>query len=83
MPLGNLIAAKAHEFIDSLSDNLIYLDQANQLRAYGGFRNLFTSKAVLLSQAVQDELVAVLKSDIPGFRETFAAAGGAVDWFPA
>lgn len=56
VPLGNLIAAQAHEFIDALSDNIIYLDQANQLRSFGAFRNLFQSKAVMLSQAVQNEL---------------------------
>lgn len=56
VPLGNKIAALAHEFIDNLSDNIIYLDQANQLRSFGSFRNLSTAKAVLLSQDVQDEL---------------------------
>lgn len=54
--LGNLVAAQAHEFIDVLSDNIVYLDQANQLRSFGSFRNISTAKAVLLSQAVQDEL---------------------------
>ena len=54
--LGNNVAAMAHEFIDSLSDNIIYLDQANQVRSFGNFRNVFVTKAVLLSQAVQDEL---------------------------
>lgn len=56
VPLGNKIAALAHEFIDTLSDNIVYLDQANQLRSFGSFRNLSTAKAVLLSQDVQDEL---------------------------
>lgn len=54
--LGESVAALRHEFIDALSDNVIYLDQANQLRSFGSFKNLFTTKAVLLSQAVQDEL---------------------------
>lgn len=54
--LGGNAAAQAHEFIDALSDNIIYLDQANQLRSFGAFRNLFSAKAVLLSQAIQDEL---------------------------
>lgn len=54
--LGNLMAAQGHEFIDILSDNLIYLDQANQVRSFGAFRNLFTAKPVLLSQAIQTEL---------------------------
>lgn len=54
--LGESEACLRHEFIDSLSDNLIYLDQANQLRAFGSFRNIFTAKSVLLSQPVQEEL---------------------------
>lgn len=57
--LGNLIAAQGHEFIDTLSDNIIYLDQANQLRGYGTYRNLFKDKSALLSQPVQDELAKV------------------------
>lgn len=56
VPLGNLIAAQAHEFIDTLSDNIIYLDQANQLRSFGSFNNSNTAKAILLSQAIQEEL---------------------------
>lgn len=56
VPLGENSAAYAHEFIDSLSDNILYLDQSQQLRSFGNFRNIFTTKAVLLSQAVQEEL---------------------------
>lgn len=54
--LGENVAALAHEFIDGLADNIIYLDQANQLRAFGTFNNAFTAKSVLLSQDVQTEL---------------------------
>lgn len=54
--LGESVAALRHEFIDSLSDNIIYLDQAQQLRSFGAFRNLFSAKSILLSQDVQDEL---------------------------
>lgn len=54
--LGENVAAQTHDFIDTLSENLIYLDQANQLRSFGSFRNLFTAKAVLLSQAIQEEI---------------------------
>lgn len=57
--LGNLISAQGHEFIDTLSDNIIYLDQANQLRGYGTYRNLFKDKSALLSQPVQNELAGV------------------------
>lgn len=56
VPLGQLIAAQGHEFISALGDNIIYLDQNNQVRSYGNFRNLFVAKAVLLSQALQEEL---------------------------
>lgn len=54
--LGEQSSAQAHEFIDVLSDNLIYLDQANQVREYGTFRNLATSRPAMLSFDVQDEL---------------------------
>jgi hypothetical protein len=54
--LGESVACLRHEFIDALSDNLIYLDQAQQLRSFGSFRNLYVAKAVLLSQAVAEEL---------------------------
>jgi hypothetical protein len=56
VPLGLSCAAQGQEFIDALADNIIYLDQANQLRSFGNFRNLFVAKSVLLSQAVQTEL---------------------------
>lgn len=54
--LGNLESALGHEFIDILNNNIIYLDQNNQLRAYGSFRNLFQDTAPTLSQDVLDEL---------------------------
>lgn len=56
--LGNLSSALAHEFIDTLGDNLVYLDQNNQLRGYGTFRNLFSDTSVSLSQQVHDDLQA-------------------------
>jgi HK97 gp10 family phage protein len=34
-------------------------------------------------QAFQDALVATLTGEVPGFEATFAAAGGAVNWFPS
>lgn len=55
--LGNLVSALAHEFIDILGDNIIYLDQNNQLRTYGTFRNLLSDKSPSLSQQVHDELM--------------------------
>lgn len=54
--LGDQVSAKGHDFIDSLSDNIVYLDQANQVRTLGIFRNITTQKAAMLSQDVQDEL---------------------------
>lgn len=54
--LGGKISAYAHEMIDTLADNIIYLDQSQQLRSFGNFRNLFVAKSVLLSTAVADEL---------------------------
>lgn len=54
--LGESAAAYSHDFIDNLADTLIYLDQAQQLRSFGSFANLFVAKAVLLSQDIQDEL---------------------------
>jgi hypothetical protein len=54
--LGAESAAQAHEFIDVLSDNIIYLDKANEVRVFGTFRNLSTSRATMLSQDIQDEL---------------------------
>lgn len=54
--MSELAAAKNHNFIDSLGDDIIYLDQANQLRAFGTFRNLNTPRYPVLSLQVQDEL---------------------------
>lgn len=54
--LSGLQAALGHEFIDNIENDLIYLDQSNQLRMLGSFRNLFEVKAPSLSLAVQAEL---------------------------
>lgn len=54
--LGNSLAAKGHEFIDELSDNIIYLDQANQVRVLGVFKDLVTTNAIALSQDVMNEM---------------------------
>lgn len=55
-PTSNLEAALAHEFIDTVGDTLVYLDQLNQLRTYGTFRNITTPQYPTLSLALQDEL---------------------------
>ncbi len=49
-------AALAHEFIDTLGDDIIFLDQDNQLRSFGTFRNLFQPKYPSLSQQIRQEL---------------------------
>lgn len=50
-----LDAALAHEFIDMVGDDIVYLSQDNQLRLYGIFRNITTSKYPSLSEQVKDE----------------------------
>lgn len=54
--LGNNCAALAHEFINQLGGNILFLTQSNQLFTYGLFTNLFAAKPVMLSQDVADEL---------------------------
>lgn len=54
--IGNLSSALGHEFIDILGNNIYYIDQNNQLRAYGSFRNLFQDASIVISQVVLDEL---------------------------
>ena len=55
-PVSFLGAAYAHEFIDNVTDDIVYLSQDQQLRVIGNFRSLFTTKYPTLSQAIQDEL---------------------------
>lgn len=54
--LSGLQAALGHEFIDNVENDLIFVDQSNQLRMFGNFRNLFETKFPSLSLAVQQEL---------------------------
>lgn len=54
--LAGLTSALGHEFIDSLGEHLIWLDQKNRLRAVGPFPNINTLKPVTLSLDVQNEL---------------------------
>lgn len=51
-----LSAALAHEFIDTVGDDIVYLSQDQQLRNYGSFRNINTAKFPSLSQQVHTEL---------------------------
>lgn len=50
-----LSAALAHEFIDTVGDDIVYLSQDKQLRNYGLFRNINTAKFPSLSQQVSTE----------------------------
>lgn len=56
-PTAVLSAAYAHEFIDTVGDDIIYLDQGQQLRKFGDLSNLFQPKFPSLSQQVQSELI--------------------------
>lgn len=51
-----LSAALAHEFIDTVGDDIVYLSQDQQLRLYGIFRNITQAKYPSLSQAIKTEL---------------------------
>lgn len=55
-PLAFLHAALAHEFIDNVGDDLIFLDQENQVRIFGDVRNFNQTQFPSLSLPVQDEL---------------------------
>ncbi len=55
-PVALLQAPFAHEFIDSVGDNLIYLGQDQQVRSFGDFNNLFVAGYPSLSQEVATEL---------------------------
>ncbi len=51
--------ALAHEFIDTVGDDIVYMDQENQVRIYGIFRNIVQAKYPSLSQAVKEELMEI------------------------
>jgi len=55
-PVAVLQAPLAHEFIDTVGDNLIYLGQDHQVRSFGDFNNLFVAGYPSLSDAVETEL---------------------------
>ncbi len=56
-PVANLQAPLAHEFIANVGNNIVYLGQDHQLRAFGEFNNLFTPAYPSYSQDIQTELV--------------------------
>ena len=55
-PVAILQAPYAHEFIDNVGDNLVYLGQDQQVRVFGDFNNLFVSGYPSISQEVAREL---------------------------
>ena len=55
-PVSILQAPLAHEFIDTVNDNLIYLGQDQQVRQFGDFNTAFVSMYPSLSQEVAREL---------------------------
>lgn len=57
-PVANLAAAYAHEFIDNVGDNLVYLSKDQQLRTFGDFNNVFVAAYPSLSQEIATELMA-------------------------
>ena len=55
-PVAVLQAPLAHEFIDAVGDNIIYLGQDHQVREFGDFNNAFVPVYPSLSQDVATEL---------------------------
>ncbi len=55
-PVAILQAPLAHEFIDMVGDNIIYLAQDQQVREFGDFNNAFVPVYPSLSQEVSTEL---------------------------
>lgn len=55
-PVATLQAAYAHEFIDSVGDNIVYLAKDQQVRTVGDFNNAFTPRYPSLSQEIATEL---------------------------
>ena len=56
-PVAILQAPLAHEFIDNVGDNLIYLGQDHQVHSFGDFNNLFVAGYPSLSQDVAVEFL--------------------------
>lgn len=57
-PTSELSAALAHEFIDTVGDDIVYLSVDQQLHNIGTFRNLVTPQFPTLSLEIKDELQA-------------------------
>jgi hypothetical protein len=57
-PVAVQQAPYAHEFIDNVGDNLVYLGQDQILRVFGDFNNLFVAGYPSISDEVETELQA-------------------------
>ena len=57
-PSSFLGAAYAHEFIDTVGNDIIYLSKDQQVRVFGTFRNITQAKYPSISQQVQTEFKA-------------------------
>lgn len=55
-PMSNLKGALAHEFIDTVGDDLVYLSADQQLTVFGTFRNINQPQFPSMSEAVKDDL---------------------------
>lgn len=53
---SNGAAALAHEFIEMLYDQIVYVSQDQQLRIFGNFRNLTQPAYPMISEQVSDDL---------------------------
>lgn len=49
-------AALAHEFISAMGEDVVYLDQGNQIRSFGIFRDVLGTRIPYLSQQIKREL---------------------------
>lgn len=54
--VSDLSSAYAHEFIDNVGDDIIYLSKDQQVRIFGTFRNLTEAKYPSISLQIEDEL---------------------------
>lgn len=57
IPMAGLKGAKAHEFIDNIGDDIVYLSADQQLTVFGTFRNINQPQFPSLSEGIKEELV--------------------------
>jgi len=56
IPMAGLKGAKAHEFIDNVGDDIVYLSADQQLTVFGTFRNINQPQFPTLSEGIKEEL---------------------------